>query len=54
MPPLRMPKKMIDRKTMAARAAGVSMVAVGGVTPGISEDQLAIRMNRNSVPTKAR
>ncbi len=50
----RMPNQMVAAKTMTASAASVSMWAVGGSTPGTSSDQLAVRMNRNSVPTSGR
>ena len=41
---------MTAKNTISASAASVSICAVGGSTPGISDDQLATRMKRNSVP----
>ena len=45
---------MTATKTSRASAASVSRCAVGGSTPGTSDDQLATKMKANSVPMKAR
>ena len=45
---------MVATNTISAIAASVSIWAVGGSTPGTSDDQLATRMNRKIVPISAR
>ena len=49
-----MPNQTTAKNTISASAASVSRCAVGGSTPGTSDDQLAVKMNRNSVPISGR
>ena len=50
----RMPNQIVATNTISASAASVSRCAVGGSMPGTSDDQLAVKMNRNSVPISGR
>ncbi len=45
---------MVATKTMSAIAASVSIWAVGGSTPGMSDDQFEISVNRKIEPISAR
>ena len=49
-----MPQAMVATNTISAIAASVSMCAVGGSIPGMSDDQFETSVNRKIEPISAR